>query len=144
MTITSCDLLQYQLETFTEGRKTAWEYEPYSGSLSSPVWLVVYVVHCLVAGQVVDGPLNGPAPQPWSISAHPGQLFHDHEKHFEVPHTASVKPCHNCTGSGFTRCWRCHGSTRVRITGNAIEMLYSNNNNRVMIKEILAFTITVC
>ena len=24
-------LLQYQLETFTEGRQTAWDYEPYTG-----------------------------------------------------------------------------------------------------------------
>ena len=69
---------------------------------------------CLVAGQAIDGPLNGPAPPPWNILAQPGQMFHDHEKLFEVPHTASVKPCHNCAGSGFNQCWRCHGSTRVR------------------------------
>ena len=26
-------LLQYQLETFTEGRQTTWDYEPYTGEL---------------------------------------------------------------------------------------------------------------
>ncbi len=65
-------------------------------------------------GQLIDGPQNGAAPGPWDIAAQPNQLFQDHEKHFEVPHTASVKMCHNCVGAGMTQCWRCRGRGRVR------------------------------
>lgn len=96
--ITPSSAFHYQLETFTEGRKTAWEYEPYKS-------------------QLIDGPQNGPAPGPWDIQAAPNQLFQDHVKHFEVPHTASIKVCHNCMGAGVNRCWRCLGRGQV-ICGN--------------------------
>ena len=33
----------------------------------------------------------------------------------EVPHTASVKVCHNCMGAGVNRCWRCMGRGRVSM-----------------------------
>ena len=66
---------------------------------------------------MVDGPANGPAPPPWSIAAQPSQVFHDHEKCFEVPHTASVRACHNCAGVGANRCWRCRGRGRVSEGG---------------------------
>ncbi|XP_064399317.1 protein SSUH2 homolog [Halichondria panicea] len=94
LNITPSSAFHYQLETFTEGRKTTWQHEPF-------------------AGQLIDGPQNGPAPGPWDIAAQPNQLFQDHEKHFEVPHTASVKVCHNCVGAGMTQCWRCRGRGRV-------------------------------
>ncbi len=29
-----CVFVQYQLETFTEGRKTTWQHEPFAGSYS--------------------------------------------------------------------------------------------------------------
>ena len=64
-------------------------------------------------GQLIDGPQNGPAPGPWDIAAQPSQLFQNSQKHFEVPHTASVKVCHGCMGNGFNRCWKCLGRGRV-------------------------------
>ncbi len=87
--------LQYQLDTFTEGRKTAWAYTPYTG-------------------QPIDGPQNGVPPGPWNINIQPGEMFKDHEKHVEVPHTASVKVCHGCMGMGMNRCWKCRGRGQVR------------------------------
>ena len=33
----------------------------------------------------------------------------------EVPHTSSVKVCHNCMGAGVNRCWRCMGRGRVSV-----------------------------
>ncbi len=75
------------------------------------------------SGQLIDGPQNGPAPGPWDIAAQPNQLFQDHEKHFEVPHTASVKMCHNCVGAGMTQCWRCRG--RGRVSGHAQVLLHA-------------------
>ena len=48
-------------------------------------------------GQVIDGPQNGPAPPPWSITAQPNQIFTPQAVNIEVPHTASVKvktPCY--------------------------------------------------
>ena len=62
---------------------------------------------------MIDGPQNGPAPGPWDIAAQPNGMFSNHDKSFEVPHTASVKSCHNCMGVGMNRCWRCHGRGRV-------------------------------
>ena len=62
------------------------------------------------SGQEIDGPQNGQAPGAWHILAEPDQLFLDHEKYYEVPHTASVKTCTNCDGEGVNRCWRCLGS----------------------------------
>ena len=84
--------------------------------------------HIRHSGQLIDGPQNGPAPGPWDIAAQPNQLFQDHEKHFEVPHTASVKMCHNCAGGGMTQCWRCRG--RGRVSGGVAVMggtLYYRN-----------------
>ena len=76
---------------------------------------MIYVGHSLTypPGQLIDGPQNGPAPGPWDIAAQPTQLFQNSQKHFEVPHTASVKVCHGCMGNGFNRCWRCLGRGRV-------------------------------
>jgi len=44
-----------------------------------------------IKGQHIDGPQNGPAPQPWGILAQPTKIFTPQESHIEVPHTATVK-----------------------------------------------------
>ena len=43
------------------------------------------------SGQQIDGPQNGPAPQPWDILVQPNKMFMPQEAHIEVPHTATVK-----------------------------------------------------
>ena len=40
---------------------------------------------------MVDGPANGPAPQPWDVVVSPPELFKDSSYSTVVPHTASVK-----------------------------------------------------
>lgn len=87
----------YNLTSFCESRSSAWKHEPYRG-------------------QMIDGPQNGQAPQPWSIPAQPNQLFTPQVVNIEVPHTASVKPCHDCMASGYKRCYKCYGRGRVRCT----------------------------
>ncbi|XP_021369882.1 protein SSUH2 homolog isoform X1 [Mizuhopecten yessoensis] len=93
----STSAFHYTLETFGEGRQTAWAYEPYTG-------------------QVIDGPMNGVAPGPWDMPAQASALFQNQKVEVEVPHTASVKPCHTCFSSGYIRCHRCLGRGRVRCT----------------------------
>jgi len=44
-----------------------------------------------LTGLPIDGPENGPAPQPWDIVVHPPNLFQNSSSRTEVPHTASVK-----------------------------------------------------
>ncbi|XP_062522491.1 protein SSUH2 homolog [Corticium candelabrum] len=85
----------YTLETFGESRSTSWAMEPYMG-------------------QPIDTAMTGPAPGPWDISAEPRTLFNSESRHVEVPHTASIKPCHNCFARGHIRCHHCHGRGRVR------------------------------
>eukprot|EP00057_Strongylocentrotus_purpuratus_P014385 XP_011668859.1 PREDICTED: protein SSUH2 homolog [Strongylocentrotus purpuratus] len=85
----------YTLETFTEKRTTKWVNEPFSG-------------------QPVDGPQNGPAPLPWSIAVNIPAMFTNSIAKVEVPHTASVKPCHDCHSMGFRRCHTCLGRGRTR------------------------------
>lgn len=87
----------YHLNSFCESRSTAWKHEPYRG-------------------QMIDGPQNGPAPPPWSIPAQPHQIFTPQVVNIEVPHTASVKPCHDCMASGYKRCYRCYGRGMVRCS----------------------------
>ncbi|KAK3584315.1 hypothetical protein CHS0354_027440 [Potamilus streckersoni] len=85
----------YTLETFGEGRASSWAYEPYRG-------------------QPIDGPMNGPAPGPWDIQMNAPAMFSNTRQFLEVPHTASVKPCHACLAMGKIRCHRCFGRGRVR------------------------------
>lgn len=110
----STSAFHYTLETFGEGRSTCWAYEPYTG-------------------QMIDGPQNGTAPGPWDIAASPPSLFQDYVQHFEVPHTASVKPCHDCFSSGYVRCHRCFGRGRVRCSscnGSGHVTRYHNGEHR--------------
>ncbi|KXJ25376.1 Protein SSUH2-like [Exaiptasia diaphana] len=89
----------YSLTSFCEGRATAYAFQPYTG-------------------QPIDGPNNGPPPPPWSIPANPPKNFQDATVKIEVPHTAVLKPCHECFGGGYKRCYNCHGRGRVwPITG---------------------------
>ncbi|XP_069175879.1 protein SSUH2 homolog isoform X1 [Procambarus clarkii] len=85
----------YELQTFTEKRETSWAFTPYGGG-------------------DVDGPSNGAAPLPWDVEAQPAHLFHDEVKVVQVPHTASVKECHRCKGTGSLQCSECHGKGWTR------------------------------
>lgn len=105
----------YTLETFGEGRSTAWAFTPYSG-------------------QPIDGPQNGPAPGPWDINASPPNQFQNQKAEIEVPHSASVKPCHNCLAMGRIRCHRCFGRGRVRCSscsGRGHKTVYRNGEHEV-------------
>ena len=44
----------------------------------------------IVPGQEIDGPMNGPAPAPWSIQCTPSEMFQDEVHELEVPHTSHV------------------------------------------------------
>ncbi|XP_077986285.1 protein SSUH2 homolog [Glandiceps talaboti] len=85
----------YTLETFTEGRATNWVYEAY-------------------VGQAIDSPSNGPPPGPWEINVEPSEMFDNSETYLEVPHTASIKNCHYCTGRGKLRCGACKSEGRQK------------------------------
>ncbi|ELU17183.1 hypothetical protein CAPTEDRAFT_117049 [Capitella teleta] len=87
----------YKLETFSESRSTTWVYEPFHG-------------------EPIDGPAYGPAPHPWDIQVRPSMEYYYAVKHLEVPHTASVKPCHTCSGIGSMLCPSCNGHGIVVCT----------------------------
>ncbi|KAM3915723.1 protein SSUH2 homolog [Leptodactylus fuscus] len=84
---------RYRLESFTETRICKWAYDPYSG------------------GQV-DGPDNGPSPDPWTLQAKPTFLFVDAEHCMPLPHTSSVERCPDCRGVGKVSCTVCSGTGR--------------------------------
>lgn len=79
---------RYILDTFTETRSTMQASVPYCGE------------------QIIR---NGPSPGPWQIEVPKPILFVDMTSHFEVPNTASVKPCHKCRASGYVMCTSCFG-----------------------------------
>ncbi|XP_077870107.1 protein SSUH2 homolog [Saccoglossus kowalevskii] len=87
----------YSLESYTEKRSTKWAYETYQG-------------------QVIDGSSNGTAPSPWDIEARPPPLFQSHTVNMEVPHTASIKRCRDCIGTGRKQCHNCHGRGTTRCS----------------------------
>ncbi|KAK6176096.1 hypothetical protein SNE40_014446 [Patella caerulea] len=110
----STSAFHYTLETFGEGRTTAWAYEPF-------------------IGQTIDVPQNGPAPGPWDIQAQPGALFQNGKIEIEVPHTAGVKPCHECLATGRIRCFRCQGRGRLHChscNGSGRESYYEDGEHR--------------
>ena len=69
-----------------------------------------------ISGQIIDGPANGLAPTPWDVMVQPKQMFHDHHRDMEVPHTACVQKCHDCHGTGKIRCKKCSGNGKVIAT----------------------------
>ncbi|XP_039652393.1 protein SSUH2 homolog isoform X1 [Perca fluviatilis] len=88
---------RYRLETYTETRTSAWQFESYNG-------------------QVVDGPQFGMSPPPWDIPVPPPARYTDKVEKVRVPHSSFVKPCHKCNGCGRTRCGNCHGRGQKRCT----------------------------
>lgn len=64
--------MQYTLETFCEARTTGYAHEPFRG-------------------QPIDGMGNGIPPPVWNIPCAPDQMFRDHVKKLEVPHTATIQ-----------------------------------------------------
>ncbi|CAH1783313.1 unnamed protein product [Owenia fusiformis] len=103
----SSSAFHYTLETFGEKRVTTWAQEPYNG-------------------QPIDGPQNGPAPGPWDLQVMASKNFQNSKSDIEVPHTASVKPCHTCVGNCRVRCNHCHGRGNNRCT-----WCHGNGHNRV-------------
>ncbi|XP_022597793.1 protein SSUH2 homolog [Seriola dumerili] len=88
---------RYRLETYTETRTSAWQFEPYNG-------------------QVVDGPQYGMSPPPWDVPVTLPQRYTDVVEKIRVPHTSFVKTCHTCHGCGRTRCISCFGRGQKRCT----------------------------
>ncbi|XP_077324087.1 protein SSUH2 homolog [Lithobates pipiens] len=86
---------RYRLETFTESRSCDWTTKP-------------------LTSEKLDGPSNGPAPQPWEIILEPPALFHDETKKQPVPHTSSKKQCEECHGKGKIICQKCNGNGQVK------------------------------
>ncbi|XP_062272341.1 protein SSUH2 homolog [Scomber scombrus] len=88
---------RYRLETYTESRASAWQYESYSG-------------------QPVDGPQYGMSPPPWDVPVVLPPRYTDVVERVRVPHSSFVKLCHKCNGCGRTRCVMCHGRGQKRCT----------------------------
>ncbi|MBN3288301.1 SSUH2 protein, partial [Polyodon spathula] len=95
------DTYRYRLETFVESRTTEWASVPYTG-------------------QVVDS-YGSCVPAPWDIAVQVPAMFQNGKRTIQVPHTSSVKGCHNCLAlgksacqkciaSGWMQCWVCNGS----------------------------------
>ncbi|CBY34333.1 unnamed protein product [Oikopleura dioica] len=105
---------KYRLTSLTEKRNTEWAHEPYH-------W-----------GSFVDGPENGPQPDPWSIEIPRPVLKKPEDETSEdkvewegngkekrkIPHTEHVKICWHCHGRGRVRCTHCHGSGESGVGDN--------------------------
>jgi len=85
----------YELQTFLEKRETNWTYTAHKGGS-------------------IDSTACGSAPLPWEIEEAPSQMFKDEVKIVSVPHTAVVKTCHKCKGTGGMTCKDCSGKGWVR------------------------------
>ncbi|XP_006631058.1 protein SSUH2 homolog isoform X1 [Lepisosteus oculatus] len=88
-------IYRYRLETYTESRASAWEFEPYTD-------------------QFVDGPQYGMSPPPWDVAVEVPPTYTDATQKVRVPHSSFVKECHRCYGRGRIRCSHCHGRGRTR------------------------------
>lgn len=104
--MTAMSAVHIVFESTTEGRSTSTATAPHQ------------------PGAPVDGPQNGPAPQPWDILVQPTRLFHDEHRALELPHTSTIDgcdrcarrgtiACSSCTGVGTLVCVGCHGSGTV-------------------------------
>lgn len=81
-------------QSFVEGRATFETHAPYRGG-------------------DVDGPERGRAPEAWDMTVATPAMWNDTRGSYEVPHTAVVRTCHGCSGSGEVRCMTCSGDGRV-------------------------------
>ncbi|XP_071945280.1 protein SSUH2 homolog [Antedon mediterranea] len=109
-TITPSSAFHYHLESFSESRSTKRVFVPFYGGN-------------------VDGPQMGAAPLPWEMPCQPDNLFMDHTKTLEVPHTSEIKSCYNCYARGFIRCLRCAGKGKVtcpNCRGNGTKRAHHN------------------
>ncbi|RWS13904.1 protein SSUH2-like protein [Dinothrombium tinctorium] len=95
--ITMKSSFKYTLESFTERRKTAWNYQPYDGVF-------------------MNMPPSGVAPGPWDVAVSPPKMFEKCKQKIEVPNTSVIKYCHKCTGKGKLRCTMCNGDGGSRCT----------------------------
>ncbi|GBM07707.1 hypothetical protein AVEN_137591-1 [Araneus ventricosus] len=80
----------YKLESFGEKRESAPRFTGYYG-------------------QSIDGPENGPSPDPWDVQVGVPTKFIDHKITTEIPHTALVKTCSTCDGDKEVDCSSCYG-----------------------------------
>ncbi|XP_035689218.1 protein SSUH2 homolog [Branchiostoma floridae] len=93
--LTHSNAYHYTLETFSEKRWTESAFEPFTG-------------------QCVDSTEYGTPPGNWEVPQKPPALFQEETRSVELPHTASVRPCHiGCDGTGKQKCSECDSSGQV-------------------------------
>lgn len=103
----------YRLTSLLETRKTKKVYAPYDGSY-------------------VDGPMNGPAPDGWSIFIKsPDTFIEGKSGAVAIPHTQTVQPCFTCNGSTRQRCSSCSGAGNKSCTWCNGSGTKSQGSNRV-------------
>lgn len=107
------------MKTFTETRTTGYAFVPYAGA---PIYV------------------TGNPPGPWDIASQPKQIFHNETLKIEIPNTAHVENCGNCTGigtrvchscdgAGTQRCHHCHGSGHITHGGHHNPNFEHEDNN---------------
>ncbi|XP_066302911.1 protein SSUH2 homolog [Branchiostoma lanceolatum] len=92
--LTHSNAHHYTLETFSEKRWTEMTHTPFTG-------------------QCVDSREYGTPPDKWNVPQDPPALFQDDTRSVEMQHTASVRDCHNCDGSGKLNCPECESRGHV-------------------------------
>ncbi|XP_075952498.1 protein SSUH2 homolog [Anarhichas minor] len=104
--------MDYQLETFTETRKTEQAEKPYEGE---------------------EADFNTqPAPQPWDIPAKTPSFFTKHKEKIRVPFTSSIKVigkqklCIKCNARGNMDCETCEGK-RQMLSSIKLKVKWSNH-----------------
>lgn len=107
MDITASSAFHYNLETCTEKRTAVWIHEPYTG-------------------QVIDSADRGPSPKPWDVLVVPPNPYREGQIVVEVPHSARVVNCYDCSTMGRRRCWSCFGNGEIQCnacngTGKILE-----------------------
>jgi hypothetical protein len=81
-------------QSFVERRTTVQAHDPHRGG-------------------DVDGPERGAAPEAWAMPLAAPATWTDARGSCEVPHTAVVRACHGCGGSGHVACSACGGTGTV-------------------------------
>jgi len=88
---------KYELETCTERRTAIWEFEPYTG-------------------QLIDTSNFGASPKPWDVLVVPPNPYQNGQVTVEVPHSARIINCHDCSTLGRRKCWSCFGNGEIACT----------------------------